>query len=103
MTPDAPDLKTKWPGVLPADSECPVLRLAEGPELKQPKARDLARLLGLQTSAKLPTYDTMVIGGGPAALAAAGHGTSRRLRTWGLAHEAPGRPYATTSRTQNVL
>src|SRR5262252_7641119 len=47
MTPDAPDLEAKWPGARPADGECPVLRLADGSELKQPKARDVARLLGL--------------------------------------------------------
>ena len=54
VTPDASDLAAKWPGSRPTDGECPVLRLADGPELKQPKARDLARLLGLQTSASLP-------------------------------------------------
>jgi thioredoxin reductase (NADPH) len=43
VTPDAPDLAAKWPGARPADSECPVLRLADGLELKQPKARDRAR------------------------------------------------------------
>ena len=31
VTPDAPDLEAKWPGARPADSECPVLRLADGP------------------------------------------------------------------------
>src|SRR5262249_54207723 len=48
VTPDSSDLDGKWPGPRPADSECPVLRITDGPELKQPKARDLARLLGLQ-------------------------------------------------------
>ena len=81
ITPDAPDLETKWPGARPGDSECPVLRLTDGPELKQPTTRDLAKLLGLQTSARLPEYDTLVIGGGPAGLAAAVYGASE-----GLAH-----------------
>jgi thioredoxin reductase (NADPH) len=77
VTPDASDFHTKWPGARPADSECPVLRLTDGPELMQPKARDLAKLLGLQTSASLPEYDTVVVGGGPAGLAAAVNGVGR--------------------------
>ncbi len=30
MTPDSPDLPTRWPGTRPADDDCPVLRLADG-------------------------------------------------------------------------
>jgi NADPH-dependent 2,4-dienoyl-CoA reductase/sulfur reductase-like enzyme len=76
-------------GQVPADSEYPVLRFADGPELKRPKARGLAQLLGLQTSPNLPEYDTVVIGGGPAGLAAAVYGASEGLRTVG-AREAGG-------------
>lgn len=103
VTPDASDLAAKWPGSRPADSECPVLRLADGPELRQPKARDIARLLGLQTSARLPEYDTMVIGGGPAGLAAAVYGASEGLRTVVVEREAPGGQAGTSSRIENYL
>ena len=103
VTPDAPDLKTKWPGALPGDSECPVLRLAEGPELKQPKTRDLAGMLGLQTTAKLQSYDTVVVGGGPAGLAAAVYGASEGLRTLVVEREAPGGQAGTSSRIENYL
>jgi thioredoxin reductase (NADPH) len=103
VTPDASDLAAKWPGSRPADSECPVLRLADGAELKQPKARDLARLLGLQTSASLPEYDTLVIGGGPAGLAAAVYGASEGLRTVVVEREAPGGQAGTSARIENYL
>jgi thioredoxin reductase (NADPH) len=103
VTPDASDFAAKWPGSRPADTECSVLRLADGPELKQPKARDLARLLGLQTSASLPEYDTMVIGGGPAGLAAAVYGASEGLRTVVAEREAPGGQAGTSSRIENYL
>ncbi len=103
VTPDAPDLEAKWPGVRPADGECPVLRLADGPELKQPTARDLAKLLGLQTSARLAEYDTLVIGGGPAGLAAAVYGASEGLRTVVVEREAPGGQAGTSSRIENYL
>ncbi|MGH7123233.1 MAG: FAD-dependent oxidoreductase, partial [Stellaceae bacterium] len=103
VTPDAPDLEAKWPGARPADGECPVLRLADGPELRQPKARELAKLLGLQTNARLPEYDTVVIGGGPAGLAAAVYGASDGLRTMVVEREAPGGQAGTSSRIENYL
>ncbi len=103
VTPDAPDLEAKWPGARPEDRQCPMLRLADGPELRQPNARDLAKLLGLQTSAKLPEYDTVVIGGGPAGLAAAVYGASEGLRTVVVEREAPGGQAGTSSRIENYL
>ncbi len=103
VTPDASDVAAKWPGARPADGECPVLQLADGPELKQPRTRELARLLGLQTSANLPEYDTMVIGGGPAGLAAAVYGASEGLRTVVVEREAPGGQAGTSARIENYL
>jgi thioredoxin reductase (NADPH) len=80
-----------------------LLRLTDGPELKQPTTRDLAKLLGLQTSARLPEYDTLVIGGGPAGLAAAVYGASEGLRTVVVEREAPGGQAGTSSRIENYL
>jgi thioredoxin reductase (NADPH) len=103
VTPDASDLDDKWPGARPADSDCPVLRLTDGPKLKQPKARDLAKLLGLQTGPNLPEYDTVVVGGGPAGLAAGVYGASEGLRTVVVEREAPGGQAGTSSRIENYL
>ena len=66
LTPDLPDIASLWAGNLPADAECPMLRLMDGTVISKPKLRDVARLLGLQTSARLAEYDTLIIGGGPA-------------------------------------
>ena len=103
LTPDAPDLDAKWPGARPANGDCPVLRLMDGTELRQPNVRSLAKLLGLQTSAMLPEYDTVVIGGGPAGLAAAVYGASEGLRTVVVEREAPGGQAGTSSRIENYL
>ncbi|MGH6725761.1 MAG: FAD-dependent oxidoreductase [Pseudolabrys sp.] len=103
VTPDAADLAAKWPDARPADNECPVLRFADGTTVKQPKARDLAQRLGLQTSASFPEYDTMVIGGGPAGLAAAVYGASEGLRTVVIEREAPGGQAGTSTRIENYL
>ena len=92
-----------WPGARPPDSDCPVLRLADGTVVSRPKARELARLLGLQTSARFAEYDTMIIGGGPAGLAAAVYGASEGLRTVVVEREAPGGQAGTSSRIENYL
>ena len=103
MTPDAPELATRWPGARPADHECPVLRLADGTVLNRPATRDVAERLGLQTRARLPEYDTIIIGGGPAGLAAAVYGASEGLRTIVVEREAPGGQAGTSSRIENYL
>jgi thioredoxin reductase (NADPH) len=103
MTPDAPELPTRWPGTRPADEDCPALKLADGTLLNRPAMRDLARRLGLQTSARLAQYDTIIIGGGPAGLAAAVYGASEGLRTLVVEREAPGGQAGTSSRIENYL
>lgn len=103
LTPDSPDVARKWPEASLADVELPVFRLADGTTLGRPTARDLARVLGLQTSPRLPEYDTMIIGGGPAGLAAAVYGSSEGLRTIVVEREAPGGQAGTSSRIENYL
>ena len=103
LTPDAPDLSARWPGTRPSDDDCPAVRLADGTLLNRPATRDLAKLLGLQTSARLAEYDTLIIGGGPAGLAAAVYGASEGLRTVVVEREAPGGQAGTSSRIENYL
>jgi thioredoxin reductase (NADPH) len=103
LTPDAPDLAARWQAPLPVEGECPVLRLSDGTVLRQPAARDLAERLGLQTGPLRAEYDTVVIGGGPAGLAAAVYGASEGLRTLVVEREAPGGQAGTSSRIENYL
>jgi thioredoxin reductase (NADPH) len=103
MTPDSPELPTRWPGTRPTDDDCPALRLADGTLINRPEAREVARLLGLQTNARFAEYDTMIIGGGPAGLAAAVYGASEGLRTVVVEREAPGGQAGTSSRIENYL
>jgi thioredoxin reductase (NADPH) len=103
MTPDAPDLPARWPGTRPADEDCPVLKLADGTLLSRPATRDLAQRLGLPTSARHAEYDAVIIGGGPAGLAAAVYGASEGLRALVVEREAPGGQAGTSSRIENYL
>jgi thioredoxin reductase (NADPH) len=100
---DAPELAARWPGPAPAEEDCPALRLVDGSVLNRPATRELAELLGLQTQPRLAEYDTMIIGGGPAGLAAAVYGASEGLRTVVLEREAPGGQAGTSSRIENYL
>jgi thioredoxin reductase (NADPH) len=60
-------------------------------------------VVGLQTSPRTAYYDTMIIGGGPAGLAAAVYGASEGLRTIVMEREAPGGQAGTSSRIENYL
>jgi len=103
ITPDSRELPARWAGPCPPDGDCPTLRLADGTLISRPTTRELARLLGLQTNAKFSEYDTVIIGGGPAGLAAAVYGASEGLRTVVVEREAPGGQAETSSRIENYL
>jgi thioredoxin reductase (NADPH) len=102
-TPDSPELWMKSSTERPADADCPVLRLADGTVIARPNVRELAERLGLQTRPGVAEYDTVIIGGGPAGLAAAVYGASEGLRTLVVEREAPGGQAGTSSRIENYL
>jgi thioredoxin reductase (NADPH) len=100
---DSPDVAKRWPFDRPADTDSPVLRLSNGEMITRPNARELASHLGLQIRPKLREYDTVIVGGGPAGLAAAVYGASEGLRTLVVEREAPGGQAGTSSRIENYL
>jgi thioredoxin reductase (NADPH) len=102
FTPDDPDAPERW-GVLPPDGDCPAVRLPDGTTLARPRLREVADLVGLQTRPSAGEYDTIVIGAGPAGLAAAVYGASEGLRTLVIEREAPGGQAGTSSRIENYL
>ncbi len=102
LTLDDPELAQRWPGP-PDAADCPALRLADGSVLVRPEARQLAAVLGLSTRASASEYDTIIVGGGPAGLAAAVYGASEGLRTLVVEREAPGGQAETSSRIENYL
>jgi thioredoxin reductase (NADPH) len=83
--------------------ELPVV-IATGSVLRRPTPGELASYLGL-TVESLPyrCFDPVVVGGGPAGLAAAVYGASEGLRTLGLEMTAPGGQAGTSSRIENYL
>jgi thioredoxin reductase (NADPH) len=81
----------------------PVLVFPDGSVLQQPTYQDIAGKIGLRTHAEMPFYDLIIIGAGPAGLAAAVYGSSEGLRTLVIEREAPGGQAGTSSRIENYL
>ena len=87
----------------PVDATRPVIVLPDGRSLRDPGNRELADAIGMSTHAALPFYDLVIVGGGPAGLAAAVYGASEGLKTLMVEREAPGGQAGTTSRIENYL
>ena len=85
------------------DPAIPLLLFADGTTLRDPTTRQIAEKVGLQMQAGLPFYDMVIVGGGPAGLAAAVYGASEGLKTILVEQEAPGGQAGTTSRIENYL
>ena len=81
----------------------PVLLFSDGAVLERPTTLEVAEKVGLTTRAELPFYDLVIIGGGPAGLAAAVYGASEGLRTVMVEREAPGGQAGQSSRIENYL
>jgi len=81
----------------------PVVVLEDGTPLKQPSVADLARRLGVSAEPSTDHYDLVIVGGGPAGLAAAVYGASEGLRTVMVESEAPGGQAGQSSRIENYL
>jgi thioredoxin reductase (NADPH) len=103
LQPDAPDAAERWGGPLPPEEDCPVIRVVDGNTVVRPQLRRVAELLGLGTEAVAAEYDTVIVGAGPAGLAAAVYGASEGLRTIVIEREAPGGQAGTSSRIENYL
>jgi thioredoxin reductase (NADPH) len=84
-------------------SSLPLVVLSDGSFLKNPPIAELARKLGLKTKAEFPFYDLVVVGAGPAGLAAAVYGGADGLHTLLIEREAPGGQAGRSSRIENYL
>ena len=74
-----------------------------GKTAMRPQLRQVAELLDIATEPAAAEYDTVIVGAGPAGLAAAVYGASEGLRTIAIEREAPGGQAGTSSRIENYL
>jgi thioredoxin reductase (NADPH) len=81
----------------------PIVITEQGETLVAPGDADLAATLGLTTTPAADFYDLVVIGGGPAGLAAAVYGASEGLNTVLIERTATGGQAGQSSRIENYL
>jgi thioredoxin reductase (NADPH) len=81
----------------------PVALLEDGSVLERPTVLELAERLGVTGRPTSDHYDLVIVGGGPAGLAAAVYGASEGLRTVMVEREAPGGQAGQSSRIENYL
>ena len=81
----------------------PVLLFPDGATLANPSTRQIAERLGLLRQAEVPLYDLLIVGAGPAGLAAAVYGASEGLETAVVERHAAGGQAGTSSRIENYL
>ncbi len=86
-----------------APSDLPLVILEDGTRLARPSTAEVAERAGLQTQAEQSFYDLVIVGAGPAGLAAAVYGASEGLRVALLDADAPGGQAGTSSRIENYL
>ena len=103
LSPDTPARLERWDGPLPAEDDMPAVRVIGGKTVIRPQMRRIAELLALGTEPELAEYDVVVVGAGPAGLAAAVYGASEGLRTIVVERQAPGGQAGTSSRIDNYL
>src|SRR4051794_14337182 len=103
VTLDAPDAPEQWDGPLPNHDDLPAIRVVGGKTVVRPQFRRIAELLGLTTDATAAEYDVVIVGAGPAGLAAGVYGASEGLSTIVVEREAPGGQAGTSSRIENYL
>ncbi len=98
-------------GAAPADASggagatprWPLVLLPDGRVLHGPTLLEIAEALGLQTRPLATLYDLVILGAGPAGLAAAVYGASEGLQTAVVERAAPGGQAGQSSRIENYL
>jgi thioredoxin reductase (NADPH) len=103
LTPEESNPEEPWGGPLPPEAEWPAIQVIGGKTVVRPHLRRVAELLDLGTEPESAEYDTVIVGAGPAGLAAAVYGASEGLKTIVVEREAPGGQAGTSARIENYL
>jgi thioredoxin reductase (NADPH) len=83
--------------------DLPVVFFEDGYFLKNPAEIEIAKKVGLKSTASEELYDVVIIGAGPAGLAAAVYGGTEGLKTLMIEKKAPGGQAGTSTRIENYL
>lgn len=100
---DDPQGRALWESLPQDQRKLPLVFFPDGDYLTQPDNLSLAKKAGLTTEPSQPFYDLVIIGAGPAGLAAAVYGASEGLRTVLVEKEGTGGQAGTSARIENYL
>jgi len=84
-------------------AKLPVIFFPDGNVLIEPDTKLLAEKVGLQTQAGLPFYDLVIVGSGPAGLAAAVYAGSEGLKCLVIERGTPGGQAGSSPKIENYL
>ncbi len=98
-----PEVKKALDTVNPEDRHFPLVLFPDGTLLPESRPGDVAARVGLHMRAEVDACDVVVVGAGPAGLAAAVYGASEGLRTVVVEREAPGGQAGLSARIENYL
>lgn len=85
------------------NDDLPMVLFDDGTFLTKPSIKDIAAKIGKNPEVIHDIYDVVIIGAGPAGLAAAVYGASEGLKTLMIERKAPGGQAGTSSRIENYL
>ncbi len=84
-------------------ADLPLVILKDGSFIADPSLSSLASGIGLQLTATKEIYDVLIIGGGPAGLAASVYGSCEGLKTLLIERSNPGGQASSSARIENYL
>lgn len=84
-------------------SRLPIIVFTDGTQLVQPTNTQIGEKIGLKVHPGGTSYDLVIVGGGPAGLAAAVYGASEGLRTVMIERHAPGGQAGLSAMIENYL
>ncbi len=89
--------------IAPGERRFPIIRFPDGGVIARPEPSELAARIGHDTQPESPFYDLIIVGAGPAGLAAAVYGASEGLHTAVVEREVPGGQAGQSANIENYL